>query len=323
MLSKNSITDISRSPTTRADLVGAGTLPADQRDAHTELDPDWASPPHMSLNRGLSAAVAFHVRHGHLTVRVDDYEKGFDMYVWLGRCVARRRAGTLPPDVEDVLDLLGIAWDEVIDWDRGVAATRAFHARTGHLYVPAPHLEDGFALLRYLLDCRIIRRRGTLPRYVETALDRLGFVWDEDRAWEIGLAAGHAFYAREGHLRPLSTHREGGVDVHRWLLRARIRRDRNDRSLLPQHRAALDRLATLDPDWGIPPFNTQRGLAAARAFYDREGHLDVPRRCLVNGTALYSFLRECCRLRRRRHLPADVIATLDTFGMNWGADLQR
>jgi hypothetical protein len=115
------------------------------------------------------------------------------------------------------------------------------------------------------------------PRRFEQAL-QLRFVEVSAVPFEVGLAALHAFVAREGHARVLPRQVEGDLRLGQWV--GNRRNDYRARRLDQASVAALEALSgwTWDPygdDWSA-------GLAALSAFVAREGHARVPQR-MVQG----------------------------------------
>nr|WP_261400314.1 helicase associated domain-containing protein [Streptomyces sp. CBG31] len=63
----------------------------------------------------------------------------------------------------------------------------------------------------------------------------------------------------------------------------------------------------------------EQGLAAARAFHQREGHLEVPQRHVedLDGEPVRLGQWISNTRRRKEHLPTDRIRALDVLGMRW------
>lgn len=149
---------------------------------------------------GLSAARRFHDEHGHLRVRASYVtEDGFKLGEWVA---ARRYAGNkgrLAESRVKELDALGMVWyPREEDWERGLAAARAFHASHGNLDVPNSLVtEDGVRLRAWLQARAKEASHGKLASSRRSALDDLDphwFVYRErrPRGEDSGVGAGVA-----------------------------------------------------------------------------------------------------------------------------------
>lgn len=82
----------------------------------------------------------------------------------------------------------------------------------------------------------------------------------------------------------------------------------------------LNQTAEQPPGTGkLAARNWDRGLAAARAFHHREGHLDVPQRHIevLDGEPVRLGQWISNARRRKERLPADRIHALDALNMRW------
>ncbi|MGW5557621.1 helicase associated domain-containing protein [Micromonospora sp. NPDC003944] len=133
---------------------------------------------------GISAAVAFHEREGHLVVPRYHLEDGYD----LGGFIHNLRRRYLRPrdegeqlDAEQVwmLDALGMVWrvNNARFADVYIPAFTSFARREGHLRVPREHREHGIKLGHVTHNTRKQRRLGKVPQWRIDVLDALGFVW--------------------------------------------------------------------------------------------------------------------------------------------------
>jgi superfamily II DNA or RNA helicase len=149
---------------------------------------------------GLSAARRFHDEHRHLRVRASYVtEDGFKLGEWVA---ARRYAGNkgrLAESRVKELDALGMVWyPREEDWERGLAAARAFHASHGNLNVPNSLVtEDGVRLRAWLQARAKEASHGKLASSRRSALDDLDpqwFVYRErrPRGEDSGVGAGAA-----------------------------------------------------------------------------------------------------------------------------------
>ncbi|MEU5554482.1 helicase associated domain-containing protein, partial [Micromonospora sp. NPDC047793] len=232
----------------RADYQ-AQRLPQDRVQSLTEIGFDW-TPTIRAWERGITAATAFRAEHGHLDVPTGYVVDGLDLALWVGQQRGYHRKGTLAPERVAALTDLGINWTAKRrpSYQDGVAALHHFHATHGHIRVPYGQLINGINLYDWLGARRTDYRLGRLTTDRIRALEALGMQWSiRDATWERNLITATAFHQREGHLHPSRGHREGDIDLSRWIHAQRAaRRD----GTLPQDRiAALD---AIDMHWEIP-----------------------------------------------------------------------
>ncbi|MEU1605999.1 DEAD/DEAH box helicase [Micromonospora matsumotoense] len=209
---------------------------------------DW-TPMTRAWERGITAATAFHTEHGHLDVPTGHVIDGLDLHLWLGQQRRYHRKNTLPENRVAALTALGIHWTaKQRSYEVGFAALQHFHATHGHIQVPYGTTVNGINLYDWLAARRTDHRLARLNDDRTRALEALGMHWSiRDAAWHRNLATATTFTHREGHLLPRRGHREGDIDLSRWIHTQRIaRRDGN----LPQDKiAALDAIGM---QWEIP-----------------------------------------------------------------------
>lgn len=155
-----------------------GTLAADRIAALDQLGIVW-EPFAVHWDRGLAAAAAFHAEHGHLQVPRGYVDaSGFVLETWILNRRADRRAGRLADHKIKALDALGMDWSpHDTDWERGLAAARAFYAEHGHLKVPTQHRQDGVQLHAWVIRRRKEFHLNRLPQERQAALDSIGMIW--------------------------------------------------------------------------------------------------------------------------------------------------
>ncbi|MFF5265126.1 Helicase associated domain protein [Actinomadura viridis] len=158
-----------------------------------------------------------------------------------------------------------------LEWRRGYAAARRFHAKHGHLRAPQTYVDDrGVRLGSWLNWQRYLHRLRSLPAARVTALEELGMVWEVRLSqWEKGLRAAQRWHAEHGHLAvPIGTV-VAGVNLGGWL------RNLRHRPPAPERAAQL---ARLDPIWDAPwPLAWRRSYHDLRAYRAQHGNTDVPR----------------------------------------------
>ena len=258
------------------------------------------APKSAEWRRGLAAARRFHHTHHHLDVP-QTYEDptSYPLGRWLTWQRHLHTKGTLDAVRVQALERLGIIWDPRQQaFDRALAHAAAYAARYGHLAAAVDEIHDGFALGRWLATQRT--RAETLTDQRAAALAALDRWWNPP--WPITWQ--RAYHAARQSLVDNDT----ASQAQAWLEAQRARFDR----LQPEQRDLLKELDSVElPDAPAVPAEGnrlparerafQRGLAAARAFREREGHLDVPQRHIeeVEGDSV-RLGQWLSNLRRRR-----------------------
>ena len=121
-----------------------------------------------------AALVQFKKDNGHVRVRYEHLEHGFNLGTWVSK--QRRRKERLTPEQIKRLDSLGVSWDPIADkWEEGFAALVQFNKDNGHVRVAQSHREHGFNLGTWVSNQRSRKERLT-PDQIKR-LNALGFVW--------------------------------------------------------------------------------------------------------------------------------------------------
>ncbi|MFD0008939.1 Helicase associated domain protein [Streptomyces sp. NPDC127178] len=250
--------------------------PTQAEDVALALSLKVLAPKSAEWRRGLNAARRYHRTHHHLDVP-QTYEDttGYPLGRWLTWQRHLHTTGALDAARANALERLGIIWDPHQQaFDRGLAHAAAHVARLGHLAVPVDEMQDDFPLGRWLATQRT--RAATLSAERTAALAALDRWWNPP--WPIT-------WQRAYHTARRQNEREtAGSPVGEWLMAQRERAD----DLHPEQRRLLKDVGLKLPDTPVSRGNGtplparerafHRGLAAARAFRAREGHLNVPQR---------------------------------------------
>ncbi|MEU6332812.1 Helicase associated domain protein [Streptomyces sp. NPDC047049] len=229
---------------------------------------------------------------------------GFPLGQWIADARRFYARGDMDADRIEQLEKLGMVWSRFdVAWEEGLAAARGWAAEAGHLLAPLDATFQGYRVGIWLKNARAAARRAAeieqrraegLP--VESSAGALS---DERReqladidaswcpAWPVGWQ--RAFLLVRLHLeagRPLPT-KPGdvvrqGEDLGRWVRSVRLGWD----SLTTVQQWMCEQVLGIEPaaeDEKPPPRRTQAGkwalnYAAARQFFEREGHLRVPRK---------------------------------------------
>ncbi|WP_331731087.1 Helicase associated domain protein [Streptomyces phaeochromogenes] len=250
--------------------------PAQAEEVALALSLRVLAPKSAEWRSGLKAARRYHRTHHHLDVP-QTYEDlaSYPLGRWLTWQRHLHTTGTLDPARGQALERLGIIWNPRQQaFERGLAHATAYAARHGHLAAPVDEIHDTFPLGRWLASQRTRARNLTPQRTAAlTALDRW---WNPPwpTTWQ------RAYHAARLGLEQT----ENAARAGEWLTAQRTQADRlhpGQHHLLKELGSGLpDTTATAAHDTRMPARERafQLGLAAARAFHEREGHLDVPQR---------------------------------------------
>ncbi|RMB79491.1 DEAD/DEAH box helicase [Streptomyces shenzhenensis] len=228
----------------------------------------------------------------------------------LGQWIADNRRfyarGNMDADRIEQLEKLGMVWSHFdVAWEEGLAAARGWAAEAGHLLAPLDATHRGYRVGIWLKNARAAARKAAeieqrraegLPvQSSARALtdERREQLEDIDPSWcpPWPVEWQRAFHLVRQHLEtsgPLPT--EPGTVVHqgedlgRWVRSVRLGWD----NLTGVQQWMLEEVLGIEPateDEKPKPRRTQAdkwaaNLAAAKQFYEREGHLRVPRKHL-------------------------------------------
>ncbi|MFB8027276.1 MULTISPECIES: Helicase associated domain protein [unclassified Streptomyces] len=229
---------------------------------------------------------------------------GFPLGQWIADARRQYARGTMSDDRIDQLENLGMIWSTVdLAWEEGLAAARAWAHLHGHLLAPLDATYEGAKVGIFLKNARAAARRAHHSQEREAEAlpaDTTGWVLSEERheqleeidaswcpVWPVTWQ--RTFHLTRLHLeagQPLPT-RPGqalaqGEDLGRWVQSVRRGWDK----LTGAQQWMCDQVLGIEPaekderpktsmsqaqKWAIH-------LAAARQFFEREGHLKVPRK---------------------------------------------
>ncbi|MGQ4450960.1 Helicase associated domain protein [Streptomyces griseus] len=283
--------------------------------------------------RGWTAARRFQVAHGHLNVPYHAKDGAFPLGQWIAEQRKANKAGRLPAVRVDALDRLGMVWshpDHV--FNAGLSMARAYRAVHGHLAAGHDAVTDGYPIGTWLANRR---REARLPTGSQGALSdaRKAALADVDPYWcpQWPLVWQRRYILLKRHLaaeEPVATveiepgHMIAGEDVGAWLAHQRANWD----TLHEEQRRLLTELGVTPSGGGVqsaPPLtqdhNFARNLAAAAAYAQREGHLNVPRRHIeiTDGTEIKLGIWISNQRSRRARLHPQRIDALNALGMRW------
>ncbi|MFJ7258330.1 Helicase associated domain protein [Streptomyces sp. NPDC098085] len=283
--------------------------------------------------RGWTAARRFHAAHDHLNVPYHAKDGAFPLGRWIAEQRKANKAGRLPAVRIDALARLGMVWshpDHV--FNAGLSMAHAYHAGHGHLAAGHDAVVDGYPVGTWLANRR---REARLPVGSQGALSdaRKAALADVDPYWcpEWPLVWQRRYILLKRHLAaggPVETveiepgHMIAGEDVGAWLAHQLSHWD----TLHEEQRRLLAELGVTPSGGGIQsaPRLTQdhkfaRNLAAATAYVQREGHLNVPRKYIeiIDGAEIKLGIWISNQRSRRARLHPQRIDALNALGMRW------
>ncbi len=229
---------------------------------------------------------------------------GFPLGQWIADNRRFHARGDMDPDRVAQLEKLGMVWSHYdIAWDEGLTAACGWAAENGHLAAPTDATHQGYRVGLWLKNQRAAARRaavdeqqraeglpvqsaaGALSQERREQLDDIDPAWCP--AWPIDWQ--RCFHLVRQHLeagRPVPT--EPGAVVHqgedlgRWVRTQRLGFDK----LTSAQQWLLEHILGIHPageDENPAPRMSQADkwamhYKAAKQFYEREGHLRVPRK---------------------------------------------
>ncbi len=272
----------------------------------------------------------------------------------LGQWIADARRfyarGRLDADRIAQLEKLGMVWSHFdVAWEEGLAAARGWAAEAGHLLAPTDATYKGYRVGLFLKNARAAARRaavneqrraqglpvqstaGELPEERREQLDDIDPAWCP--AWPVEWQ--RAFHLTRQHLEtggalPMKpgdvVHQ--GEDLGRWVRSVRLGWDKLTavQQWMCEHILGIQ---PAGPEERPKPRRTQAdkwatNLAAAKQFYEREGHLRVPRKHVETITGEDG---EDCAIRlgafvgnqrsRAAMLSPERVEQLAAIGMRW------
>ncbi|WP_342671637.1 helicase associated domain-containing protein [Streptomyces longwoodensis] len=355
-------------PQTRTTRV---STPRDPAHLAAFIDLRVLNPEHTHWRRGIEAAALYYQRHGDLrvpfTYRVptgsaqEEWPASLTAFP-LGQWIADNRRlyarGAMGPERLAQLETLGMVWSHYdVAWEEGLAAARGWAAENGHLAAPTDATHQGYRVGLWLKNQRAAARRAAAneQRRAEglPAASTAGTLSDErreqlediDPAWcpTWSVAWQRNFHLVRQHLEAggtlpttLATVVQQGEDLGRWTRAQRLGFEK----LTSAQQWLCEHILGIRPaseDEKPAPRRSQADkwamhYVAARQFYEREGHLRVPRkhieRILVDdGDGRGSEGAEERHLRlggwvsnqrsRAASLSPDRVEQLSAIGMRW------
>ena len=249
---------------------------------------------------------SFFRRKGHCRPPNDLMAGDINLRTWIE--YQRSNKNSLSEDQIRKLNSLGFSWDPVKEkWEEAFILLKKFHEKHGHSRVPGNHSEDGLKLGNW-----VMKQRENFSRLSHERIKRLNmldFSWDPiTEQWEIAFNALTDFKKREGHCRVPPSLESAGLNLGNWVMKQREKRSR----LTPDQ---IQRLNSLGFSWD--PITEQWEIAfnALKAYYDSNGHCNVP--VGFHGGGVNLGIWTISQRSRKSRLAPDQLSRLNGINFCW------
>ncbi|MFF9410782.1 Helicase associated domain protein [Streptomyces anandii] len=290
--------------------------------------------------------------HGDQAVEAEGWSAalaGFPLGQWIADARRFHARGDMDADRIAQLEKLGMVWSHYdVAWEEGLTAARGWAAENGHLAAPTDATHQGYRVGIFLKNARAAARKavdieqrraeglpvlslaGALPEMRREQLEAIDPAWCP--AWPVDWQ--RAFHLTRQHLdaggtlpmTPGETVHQG-QDLGRWVRAQQLGFDK----LTGVQQWMLEHILGIQPaddDEKPKPRRSQAGkwamnYAAAKQYYQREGHLRVPRKHIetIVGEDQEQELKLGAWISNQRSRAATLsperIEQLSAIGMRW------
>jgi superfamily II DNA or RNA helicase len=197
-------------------------------------------------------------------------------------------------------------------WEFWYGLLERYGERHGNVAVPAPHIESGFALGRWVAYQRHEHSRDRLDTERARRLEMLpGWIWSMlDKMWEEGYRRLTRYSQRHDNARVPAEYTEDGFKLGRWVVT--VRRARKTGELSSERVAALERLPRWT--WDTADARWEDNFALLAAYARKVGHARIPQSHVEGGVSLGTWVSRQREVYRRGELPGDRTARLAALG---------
>jgi superfamily II DNA or RNA helicase len=230
-------------------------------------------------------------REGTSNVPQSWTEKGYRLGQWVASIRVRYATGKFkdPVRIADLEALPGWSWTPRDDrWECGYSRLCDFVDREGHAQVPRGHLENGFALGRWVTKQRHASRRLPNDEHHQRLAGLPGWTWEPyDDRWESAYRLLKDFGDAEGHYDVPQSYSIDGTRLGAWVGQQRLKHRQGQ---LSQDRS--ERLEALPGwTWNAVADRWKKGYRLLQAFVRQQGHARVPVECRVDDYPLGYWVR--------------------------------
>ena len=311
--------------------LGRGTstirLPSKLRlDRPARVNPDFASAFNVRLVEATSRIWQFSLgvlesyveREGTANVPQSWTENGYRLGQWIAAIRQRYATGRFKDSdrIAQLENLPGWSWTPRDDrWERGYSSLCDFVDREGHSQVPRGHVENGFALGRWVTKQRHASRRLPNDEHHQRLAGLAGWTWEPyDDRWENAYRLLKAFGEAEGHCDVPQSYSIDGIRLGAWVGQQRLQHRQGQLS-----QARSERLEALPGwSWNAVADRWEKGYGLLEAFVRQHGHARVPVECRVQDYALGYWVRTQRTFYANGRLSPGRISRLEALcGWTW------
>lgn len=245
-----------------------------------------------------------------------------NLALWLARQRKAYITGTLPKDKQQRLEAIGMVWttDEknTIEWETMFNLAQAHYQEHGNLNIPYSFDETKSSkttLGNWIRQQRKKYREGKLSAEQISRLNSIGMSWHKfAERWDEIYASAQAYYEANGNLTIPYNIRVSGISLSGWVL--------EQRTNYKEGTLSKDRIAKLEAigiDWFARDAYWEKRYAAAKQFYDKNGHLLVSSSYVTaDGINLGSWVHNLRAKHKKGRLSEERQHQLEEIGMIWG-----
>lgn len=251
---------------------------------------------------------------------------GLTLGAWINtqrRVKSGNISGNLTWEKIQKLNDIGMIWD-VTDssWQEVLEELKSYRNTYGNLDIKAKYVSPtGFRLGSWINNMRFkVKKYGieqALTDEQRKALEELGMIWDHNKQkWEEYYSAAKAYYKEYGNLEvPAKYVTADGIPLGRWLSN-----QTNSHSMTDEQLQRLQSIGYRSESKTAIQWN--RKFELAKAYYEKNGNLDVPVSYSTDGVKLGRWISNIrCKRKNPKAsgmvLDTERIARLDSIGMNW------
>ena len=277
---------------------------------HDPLSEQW--------EKGFDALKVFRKKEGHCLVGRATVIADFRLGSWVN--VQRTKKMRLTPDRIKRLDDLGFSWDARTDqWEEAFAALEKFGEENGHLIVGKDIMAGGMKLDSWAIRQRQFKNKGQISPLQIKRLNSIGFSWDpRTESWEQAFTALEKFHNRERHSNVPDNHIENGIQLGSWISVQRLLKKKGK---LAHDR--VRRMNNLGVVWDVLSEQWEQAFSAAKKFYKRERHWDIPDDHIEDGVKIANWVGVQRGARNKGKLSQDRLMRLDAVGFSWDPRSQK
>ena len=206
-------------------------------------------------------------------------------------------------------------------WEHYFSEASIYYAEHGNLNVPKLYTTPGgLSLGVWLVTQRRVREgqiQGNLTEQQIARLDSIGMVWGNRKeiAWQHGFEVAKKYHDTYGNLMVPGKYVDSdGYPLGQWIIKTR--QQKLNGRLKEERIAQLDELGMV---WNIFDAKWEKAYALAAAYYEENGHLNIPRSYVTAaGERLGQWVASQQWAYPKGKLTDEQVERLNRIGMYWG-----